>query len=174
MSSCGDPPLLGQDDGMSNIDIVRRAVECIAAQDLDGARKYWTDATVERFPDRICHGADEIAAYFQDKFTAIEGFHLEIKSVAGAGDDVFVQWLMAGRHVGPVLGVAGTGRELTIDGMDHFVVRDGVVVSNFVVFDQMQFARQVGLLPRDASIVDRALKGAFNAGTAVRGKLRRR
>jgi predicted ester cyclase len=159
---------------MTNAELVRHGVELIAAQDLDAAREYWTDATVERFPDRICHGADEIAAYFKDKFAAIEGFHLEIKSVVGAGDDVYVQWLMTGRHVGPVLGVAGTGRELTVDGMDHFVVRDGVVVSNFVIFDQMQFARQVGLLPRDASIIDRALKAAFNTGTAVRAKLRRR
>jgi predicted ester cyclase len=158
---------------MTNVELVRRGVECIAAQDLDGAREFWTDATVERFPDRVCHGPDEIAAYFRDKFAAIEGFHLEIKSVVGTGDDVFVQWLMTGRHVGPILGVAGTGRELAIDGMDHFVVRDGVVVSNFVVFDQLEFARQVGLLPRDASVVDRALKAAFNAGTAVRGKLRR-
>src|SRR2546423_1379189 len=121
----------GQDAGMTNVDIVRRAVECIARQDLDGARGYWTDTTVERFPDRICHGADEIAGYFQDKFAAIEGFHLEIKSVVGAGDDVFVQWLMTGRHVGPLPGVACTGRALTVDGMAHFVMRDRVVVSTF-------------------------------------------
>jgi hypothetical protein len=87
---------------------------------------------------------------------------------------VFAHWRLTGRHVGAVLGVAGTGRELTVDGMDHFVVRDGMIVSNFVIFDQMQFARQVGLLPRDASVLDRALKAAFNAATAVRAKLRRR
>ena len=162
---------------MTNVAIVRRVVECIANQDLDAAREYWTDATVERFPDRICHGGDEIAAYFGDLYTAIAGFHVEFRTISGSDsspEDVFVHWQLSGRHVGPVLGVAGTGRELTVDGMDHFVVRDGLVVSNFVIFDQMQFARQVGLLPRDASVVDRALKAVFNAGTAVRAKLRRR
>jgi len=159
---------------MTNVDIVRRVVESIANQDLTIAREYWTDTTVERFPDRVCHGGDEIAAYFTDLYTAVADFHVEFRTIAGSGEDVFVHWQLTGRHVGPVLGVAGTGRELVLDGIDHFVVRDGLVGSNFVIFDQMQFARQVGLLPRDASIVDRALKAAFNAGTAVRAKLRRR
>lgn len=159
---------------MTNVELVRQAVDCIARQDLDGARAYWTDATVERFPDRVCHGADEIAAYFRDLYTAVADFHVEFRTIVGSDEDVFAHWQLTGRHVGPVLGVAGTGRELTVDGMDHFVVRDGLIVSNFVIFDQMQFARQVGLLPRDASVVDRALKAAFNAGTAVRAKLRRR
>ncbi|HZE51124.1 MAG TPA: ester cyclase [Jatrophihabitantaceae bacterium] len=158
----------------SNAELVRQTVEQIAGQDLDAARKVWTDATVERFPDRTCHGPDEIAAYFSDLYRAIEDFHVEVITIAGSGDDVFVQWRMTGRHTGPVLGVAGTGRELAVDGMDHFVVRDGMVVSNFVVFDQMQFARQVGLLPPDASAADRALKGAFNARTKVVDAVKKR
>lgn len=158
---------------MTNVEIVRRVVGSIAGQDLDGAGDYWTDATVERFPDRICHGGAEIAAYFTELFAAIADFHLEICTIDGAGEDVFVHWQLTGRHAGPVLGVAATGRELTIDGMDHFVVRDGVVVSNFVIFDQLQFARQVGMMPQHDSVLDRALKAAFNAGTRVWGRLRR-
>ena len=30
-------------------------------------------------------------------------------------------------------------------------MRDGRTVSNFVVFDQLQFARQVGLVPEDGA-----------------------
>ncbi len=58
--------------------------------------------------------------------------------------------------------------------MDHFVVRDGTVASNFVVFDQMQFARQIGMLPADGSAADRAMKAAFNAKTRLLARLRRR
>jgi len=159
---------------MTNAELVRWTVERIAEHDLASARKSWTDATVERFPDRTCNGPDEIAAYFTDKYAAIDGFHLEILTVAESGDDVFVHWRMTGRHIGPLLGVAGTGRELAVDGMDHFVVRDGVVVSNFVVFDQMQFARQVGLLPADGSMADRALKAAFNAKTKAADAITKR
>jgi hypothetical protein len=81
---------------------------------------------------------------------------------------------MNGRHVGTLVGVSGTGRRLEIQGMDHFVVRDGKVVSNTVVFDQMDFARQIGLLPPDATVADKALKAAFNAKTRAVSAARRR
>lgn len=151
----------------SNAELVRWAVERVGAQEVDAARTVWSDGIVVRFPDRTCHGAEEVAAYFTDLYAAIDAFRIDINTVAEAGDDVFVHWHMTGRHTGPVIGVAGTGRPLEIDGMDHFVVRDGAVASNFVVFDQMQFARQVGLLPPHASVADRVLKAAFNARTRV-------
>jgi hypothetical protein len=56
--------------------------------------------------------------------------------------------------------------------MDHFVLRDGRVVSNHVVFDQMEYARQLGMLPADGSIADKAVKSLFNARTRLIAKLR--
>ena len=41
------------------------------------------------------------------------------------------------------------------------------MVTNFVVFDQMQFARQIGLLPPEGSPADKAVKVAFNAKTKI-------
>ena len=57
--------------------------------------------------------------------------------------------------------------------MDHFVIRDGGVISNFVIFDRMQIAQQMGVMPPDDSRADRAMKAAFNAKTKVASKLRR-
>jgi hypothetical protein len=53
------------------------------------------------------------------------------------------------------------------------VVRDGKVVSNFVVFDQMQYSHQLGMVPPDRSAADKAMKAIFNAWTKLRGKFRR-
>jgi hypothetical protein len=52
-------------------------------------------------------------------------------------------------------------------------VRDGKVVSNFVVFDQLQYARQIGMMPPDGSTTDRAMKGVFNARTKLARQLKR-
>jgi hypothetical protein len=73
-----------------------------------------------------------------------------------------------------LLGIAPTGKKLTIDGMDHFVIGDGSVRSNFIVFDQMQYARQIGMMPPDGSSADKAVKGAFNARTRLVRAARRR
>lgn len=158
-------------------ELLRWLFERINEHDLPSMRQLWTASTVEVFPDGTCHGADEVAAYFADKFAAITDFHLEVLAIAESGEDALVHWRMTGRHTGMLLGVAGTGRGIELDGIDHFVVRDGTVVTNTVVFDQMTFARQVGLLPADGSVADTALKQVFNAKTrvavAARGRLGR-
>jgi predicted ester cyclase len=99
--------------------------------------------------------------------------HMEVVALAEQGDDVFVQWKLTGTHLGPLQDIAPTGKRVELDGIDHFVLRDGDVVSNFVVFDQMQYARQIGMLPPQASRADRAMTAAFNARTKLVAKLRR-
>ena len=94
-------------------------------------------------------------------------WNLQIVALAENGEDVFARWHLEGTHEGPLLGIQPTGKKLEIDGMDHFVVRDGKVVSNFVIFDQMQYARQIGIMPPEASAGDKALKAAFNARTKI-------
>ena len=157
----------------SNGELIRWAFAQLNTRDVTPLRRFWTDATVQRFPDRTCQGADEILAYFNDIFEAIPDFRMEIVDLIEQGDHVFVQWKLTGTHSGtPVQGLEATGRALAIDGMDHFVMRDGKTVSNFIVFDQMQFARQIGFLPEDGTAGDRAAKAAFNAKNKLLARFR--
>jgi steroid delta-isomerase-like uncharacterized protein len=154
--------------GASNAELVRWAFEeCLNRHDTTPLRAFWADDTVERFPDRTCRGADEIAAYFDEVFRALPDFHMEIVALAQDGDHVFVRWHLTGTHRGPFAGFDPTGRRIELDGIDDFVVRDGRVVSNFVVFDQMEVARALGVLPADGSPADRAMKSAFNVKTRL-------
>jgi len=100
---------------------------------------------------------------------------MRVDSLVEQGEDVFVHWHLTGTHSGgPFQGIAATGRPVAIDGIDHFVLRDGTIVSNFVVFDQMQFTCQIGLLPPDGSAADRAMKTAFNGKTELVKQIRER
>jgi len=159
--------------GVSNSELVRWAFGKISEHDIEPLREFWTPETDERFPDRAVTGADEIISYFHEVFAAVSDFNLEIKSIAEENDDVYVQWHLTGRHTGTFIGIDATGKDLAIDGMDHFVIRDRRVISNFVVFDRMQFAQQLGVLPPDDSRQDRAMKALFNAKTKLASKLRR-
>jgi predicted ester cyclase len=158
----------------TNSELVRWAFERLNEHDVTPLKQFWTADTVDRFPDRTCRGPEEIASYFEDAFAAIPDFHMEILATAEQGEDVFVHWRLTGTHQGPLLGIEPTDKRLTIDGMDHFVIRDGIVLSNFVVFDQMQYARQIGMMPPDGSPADKAVKGAFNARTRLVAAARRR
>jgi len=161
--------------GVSNGELIGWAFDVLNGHDVAPLRALWTDATVERFPGRTCHGSDEIAAYFEALFAALPDLHLEIVALVEHDDDVFAHWHLTGTHTGAAMeGIDPTGRPIALDGIDHFVVRDGRVVSNFVVYDQMQFARQVGMLPADGSRADRATKAAFNARIRLLARVRRR
>jgi predicted ester cyclase len=170
MATTSSPPT-----GVSNGELIRWAFDRLNERDVTPLRPFWSAETVERFPDATCRGSDEIAAYFEGVFAALPDFHMRVESLAEQGDDVFVHWHLTGTHSGaPFSGIAATGRPVAIDGIDHFVLRDGTVVSNFVVFDQMQFARQIGLLPEDGSAGDRAMKAAFNGKTELVRRVRER
>jgi steroid delta-isomerase-like uncharacterized protein len=123
----------------------------------------WTDQTLQRFPDRDCHGAAEIRAYFEATFAAIPDLVVEMLALVEQGDEVFVRWRLSGTQQGRLQGLEGTGRKIRLDGVDHFTLRDGKIASNFVIYDQTQWARQIGLMPDDGTAGDRALKGTFNA-----------
>jgi len=99
---------------------------------------------------------------------------MEVRGIVAEHDDVLMHWHVTVTHTGPLLGIAPTGTPLSIDGIDHFVIRQGKIVSGFVVFGQMQYARQIGLLPPDGSAGDKALMAAFNARTKVAERLKRR
>ena len=160
--------------GASNAELIRWAFEdCLNRHDTAPLRAFWTDETVERFPDRTCRGPDELTAYFAELFAALPDFHMEILALAAEGEHVFIRWRLTGTHRGAYAGIEPTGKRIEVDGIDDFVVRDGRVASNFVVFDQMQFARQLGLLPSDDSPADRAMKAAFNVRTRLIEALRR-
>ena len=168
MTAAAAPPTTA-----SNAELIRWAFGVLNSRDIEPLRPYWTPETVERFPDRTCRGGEEIGRYFTELFAAVPDFHMEVLHVVGEGDDVFVRWHLTGTHTGTAwAGIEPTGAKLELDGIDHFVVRDGKVVSNFVVFDQMEVGRAMGLLPPDGSAPDRALKAAFNAKNKVAARIR--
>jgi steroid delta-isomerase-like uncharacterized protein len=158
----------------SNTELVLAAIDAINAHDAAAVQAFWDAAGVERFPDQVCHGPAEIGAYFQALFDALPDVRLEVAATAEQGDAVFVRWHATGTHTGgQFAGLDATGKTVSVDGMDHFTVRDGRIVSNFVVFDQLEFGRQLGLMPPDGSVPDRALKAAFNGVLALKARLRR-
>lgn len=157
----------------SNADRIRWEFEMLNRHDVSPLKEHmWTAETVVRFPDRTTRGPEEASDYFAGQFAALSGWHMEIVAVAGEGEDVFVHWRLTGKHTGPLFGVVPTGKAIAVEGIDHFVLRDGKVVSVYVGTDGMEFARQFGMMPPDGSRADKALKRAFNAKTKLTRRVR--
>lgn len=161
-------------ENATTTELVTWIFERLNAHDLDALQAVWTDDTVERAPDGTIHGAAEATAYFEAKFAGLEGFNLEVLRIIAEGDEAFVHWKLTGTHTGRVAGIEATGKKISADGIDHMVLRDGTLLTNTVVFDQMEIARQLGILPRDGTIADTMMKAPLNATFKTVAAVRKR
>jgi predicted ester cyclase len=67
--------------------------------------------------------------------------------VVAEGDRVATRWSMRATHRGEVMGVAGTGKPVTLQGISIDRVVDGRIVEHWRVQDDLSLARQVGAIP---------------------------
>ena len=126
-----------------------------------------------QFPTGTLRGRDEVRGYFASLFAAVPDLHIDALNIAGAGDMFLVRWHSTGTFTGaPWMGIEPTGSRLELDGTDCFNVRDGKISENFIVFDQLSFARQIGMMPSEGSLMDRMLLNSFNIRTRLRRLLR--
>jgi steroid delta-isomerase-like uncharacterized protein len=119
---------------------------------------------------------EEVVAWFRGFFDAVPDLHMEVEDVAVAGEPgrerVTVRWHITGTFSGaPYLGIQPTGRPLDLRGMDLISIEDGRVAGNNIYYDQLTFARQIGMLPAEGSLGDRLMTGAFNLVTKGRTKV---
>ena len=155
---------------LSTLDGFRKLFqEVLNQRNADLLPPYWAPDIVEEFPTGTLRGRAAVRDYFAGMFAAMPDFHIEVIAIAGDGECVFVRWHTTGTFSGqPWMGIRPNGAHVSLDGIDCFTLRDGLVVHNFVAYDQVAFARQIGMLPPTGSATDRLMLGAFNLRTRVR------
>jgi steroid delta-isomerase-like uncharacterized protein len=147
----------------------RLFAEVLNQRDADALLPYWAEDIVEEFPIGTFRGREAVRQCFAQVFAALPDFHIEAKNIVGEGETVFVRWHLTGTFSGaPWLGIEPTGSRVALDGIDCFTMRDGLVVHNKVVYDQLSFARQIGMLPEEGTSADRTMLAAFNLKTRLR------
>jgi glyoxylase-like metal-dependent hydrolase (beta-lactamase superfamily II) len=98
---------------------------------------------------------------------------MEVVRTTTEADRCAVQWQMKGTFAGPepFNGIEPTGARVELEGCDVLVVADGLIQSNDAFADSMTFARQIGMMPPQASRAEQRLTGAFNAKTRLGRRL---
>ena len=158
-----DPPAPVPPAGATPGALVRWMFDILNTHRTDPLRVLWTEGTRERTPAGTYRGPEAIAGYWAGLFAAMPDATFTIQAMAEEGETVFVRWRLQATHSGAEFeGVAASGKPVDLDGIDHIEVRDGRFVSTFAVLDQMQFARQVGLLPEAGSRLEVGLRRGFN------------
>ena len=157
------PPRPAPPTGAGPAELVRWTFTVLNAHDPEALRQVLAPDVLDRLPTRTLRGADEVVSYHRDLLAALPDVAFTLVGLAEQDGEVFARWRMTGSHSGAALeDLEATGRRIDVDGIEHVVVADGRITSSFVVLDQAQVARQLGLLPAEGSRPEVGLRAVFN------------
>jgi len=115
---------------------------------FDKISEYFAEDFVSDYsPSFVRRGRQHIQEAVERAHAAFEGFREEIKTIIADDERVVVHFTIKGRHTGQWGPLPGTGREVAFDEIVIMTVREGKVVHQAGVIDNVSGLRQVGALP---------------------------
>ncbi len=109
------------------------------------ARDYADDCIIESPTGGTHHGRDAARRVIQAVFDALD-VRLKQQSLIVDGEFVAQVVSIQGKDIGPLLGMAPTGRPFDVPGVFLFELRDGRIVRERRIYDFTSLLLQTGLL----------------------------
>jgi steroid delta-isomerase-like uncharacterized protein len=82
--------------------------------------------------------------------SAFPNASMRITEIVAEGDMVATHWTATGTHTGELMGIAPTGRDVTVEGIQFDRIRDGKIVESHGLFDALGLLQQIGAVPAGA------------------------
>jgi steroid delta-isomerase-like uncharacterized protein len=95
-------------------------------------------------PNRGPEGVKEYVAGLRG---AASDLKITIEDQIAEGDKVATRWTARGTHDGELMGIAPTGRPVSVTGITIQHLRDGKVVESWTNWDGMGLLQQLGAVP---------------------------
>lgn len=157
--------------------VARAYFEAVGRRDLDAMTAFYEPGGVGEI-----HGLVSLTvpgayrAWFGDLFRAFPDFKMEILDVMSNGEKAAVRWRAVGRFdgEGAFEGILPNGAAVDVQGCDVLTIRDGRIQHNDAYMNGAEMARQLGALPPQDSLAERAATGALNLKTRLLKRFRRR
>lgn len=155
-------------------DLVRVYDERLSGRDIDGVLELCADDVTLVWPIDVFEGKQEVRGALETLYRAFPDFHRDSDTFV-IGDGLAAVELRASGTFqgGPFAGYEPTGKGGELHAAEIITVTDGKISRARVYYDQMEFAREVGVLPEEGSPAERAMAGMINAVTKVRKRLGR-
>ena len=78
---------------------------------------------------------------------AFPGYQLTADEMVSEGETVFVRATFEGTHKGDLMGIAPTGKSVTIPIALTYRIVDGKIVDHWMLADQLSMMQQLGVIP---------------------------
>jgi steroid delta-isomerase-like uncharacterized protein len=146
-------------------------------RDFDAALSYVTDDVIYKQPfTGTMRGKEAVRAELAQTYSAFQDMHMPVEDVGiYVSDDhsaAVVTCTMVGTMTGAAMGAAHTGRLMRITAVQVTKFRDGLISEATLVYDSLDAAQQLGLLPGQGSLAMRVLMATELLTTKARQALR--
>ena len=99
-------------------------------------------------PDQVS-GVEELRQFFVMMRSGFPDFQVTIEDLfAAEGEKVVLRFTFRGTHQGEFMGVAPTGKRVTMAGIDIFRIADGKIAELWNQEDVLVMMRQIGAIPK--------------------------
>ena len=112
---------------------------------------YAPDFVGDYRPYALRQGHDGVRAMVQGAWTAFPDYHEDVHELIAEGDRVVVHLTISGTQQGPWGPLPATGKRAEFDEIVILQIRDGKVVSQRGVVDNLSALRQLGAVPSPRS-----------------------
>ena len=102
--------------------------------------------TVAPFPGNVV-GREAVKQGFSGFLSGFSNKHTDVEGLIDEADQIVVRHTHHMTHDRPALGLAATGKELSIFGVDIFRFDQGQVVEWWVIDDNLGLLQQLGVVP---------------------------
>ena len=132
----------------------RAAREALVREHMESENRHDFDATISTFAHpryeliatgEVFDGEDAVRGYYANTRAAFPDQRNEVIAVRHTDDGVFVEFDLLGTHLGPLAGMAATGREFRCRMIAWFGFDGDRIDCERVYFDSGTILRQLGL-----------------------------
>lgn len=107
---------------------------------------YSADVVLHTVPE--IKGAANAKAYYENYVTGFTERGFIIKEMFAQGNKLTKYWQFKGVHSGNFFGIPATGKKVDVIGCTIATIVDGKITEEQDFFDNLEFFRQLGLMPR--------------------------
>jgi steroid delta-isomerase-like uncharacterized protein len=127
----------------------RAFMDAFNRMDMAGLESRVSDAVVNHaLPPGMPAGKEGWKALAHVFWTGFPDMRVTVDDVIGEGDRVAYRWTAQGTHTGEMMGIAPTGRSVTLTGITIDRYDDtGLIVEHWESYDQLGMLQQLGVIP---------------------------
>lgn len=135
-----------QDLQEQNKEVVRKLLmDCFSGGNLEVLDEIISPDFEFEYPN-LPPGIEGMKAIVKKNNECFEGWQFTMHDVLAVDDKVVVRWSASGIHVKSFLGEAPTEKKVQLKGMAIYLLKNGMIVKDWVEPDNLGFLTQLGVL----------------------------